>query len=1403
MSSDFKQLLSLLKKRNISVDEYLEFLTHCYVQEFDQLTKKIRKQKYSSRKYYRYLEKNLPHSSHSAATRILTPSIEQLGSSLLSASRIEVAELNKMLQEIPREELTPRNLLHLLLKKRKIRVDEFLNWDQKDWSLSGSSESIYRLKEDKEQIAFYREAEEGSKTFGNYQILEELARGGMGIVYKAYHPLLNQTFALKVLRAGEDASDDALKRFHREIQTVAKLKHPGIIQIIGSGQEKGQHYFVMEFVDGVTLEHLIQKKIPIRRGLLLIKKTLEALSYAHSQGVIHRDLKPSNILVDKDDNPKIGDFGLAKNVLVDKASQKLTHSGAVIGTPRYMSPEQVQGDHTSIDNRSDLYSLAVCLYELLAHRCPFEAPSYHQLFHKILNVQPKPPSRYNASVHRDLDAIVLKALDKNKVQRYQTAKSFALDLERFLDGYLVHAKSVSLGTLFFNFSPEKKKTISAFLSAILLCLFLLVYFQWEQYTRNRQQILSFLKQAEQETNASKKLTPYLLQQREKKTQHLLNALNILNQGLGQYFGQSELEQMKWKTIKDLLPLAYLNESYLLAEYGLKELEQLSFVKKQVLQELQDEYKIEKNKQRQKHLAHFEEWLEQGNNRFFSKAEQEDFLFEVSQMREKEIFQKLLQLLEQGTHSVITGVRGSPQRNQLYQMAVRALGRLGNPQANTPLEEALTQITEKVSNLHPSSQKKEDLNYMVLLAQALGRVQGEKSQEVLDKARWKMGQHTLFWNRTEHTYRKMLLKNAIQDDRPLETADAYNNRGKQKYEQGALKEALADFEKALELDPSFGGAYLNRGNTYYLLGDLPKSIEDYTELLKLEPDNKIGYSNRANSQHYLGNYKEAVQDCTEAIRIDPYYDDAYYGRANAYYMNSELEEARKDFNYGLELNPKDARMWVGRGTLNDYEKKYEDALADFNEAITLDPQYYFAYYKRGFTWSKKKEFQRAIDDFDQSLLLSPNYASAYYERGKAKYALKDFNGALLDYQQAFQLDPKYVNASFEIAYVKYDLKDYQGSIEAYDKTLELDPKYAIAYFNRALAKEKISHLEEAIEDLTQSIHYDPKYVNAYKERGRLKSKKNDFESALEDCEQALKINPQYANGYHQKGLILNSQKKYTEALLAFEEAFKIDPSHVEACFYIGFIKYDLKDYDGSLVAYNETLRLDPTYSYAYFNRAFIKKNQKNWDGAIYDLTQSLRYNVDDPSAYYERGIIKSEQGDYKGAILDYSFAIRYNAENSRYYEERGKARKEINEYEGALQDYTKALEFKPEDPVLYRLRGNVKSNKGDFDEAMADFNKAIQLDANYSLAYINRAFLKKKQQDLNGAIQDFNKAIELNPEDIEAYYDRGTAFQDAQQSENAKKDFIFYLEKTKNSQDSLALDARQQIFKLYPDLKTQK
>jgi serine/threonine-protein kinase len=277
-------------------------------------------------------------------------------------------------------------------------------------------------------------------TIGKYEILEKVAHGGMGIVYKARDAAVGRIVALKLLRAGDLARPDEVERFLREAHAAGQLQHPNIVPIFEVGRDGDRHFFTMPFVAGGSLgQHFQRQAADPKRAIALIEKIARAVQYAHDKGILHRDLKPGNVLLGENDEPMVSDFGLAK--LLD-ASVDLTHSGQVLGTPAYMAPEQVAGQTGKIGPKADVWALGVMLYELVTGRRPFQGESREDLYRQILTTDPPSPRTVKTDLDGKLEAILNKCLEKDPSRRY-SAGGLADDLNRWLHGQPVSVRPPS------------------------------------------------------------------------------------------------------------------------------------------------------------------------------------------------------------------------------------------------------------------------------------------------------------------------------------------------------------------------------------------------------------------------------------------------------------------------------------------------------------------------------------------------------------------------------------------------------------------------------------------------------------------------------------------------------------------------------------------------------------------------------------------------------------------------------------------------------------------------------------------------------------------------------------------------------------------------------------------------
>jgi serine/threonine-protein kinase len=279
-------------------------------------------------------------------------------------------------------------------------------------------------------------------SFDDYELLEEVGRGGMGIVYRARQKSLDRIVAVKMLLRRDLATAADLARFRSEAEAAARLDHPGIVSIFEVGECGGHPFYSMRFIEGTTLaKRLAAGDVPTREAATILARVAEAVDAAHRGGVLHRDLKPSNILIDAAGKPHVSDFGLAKRI---EADQDVTHTGAILGTPCYMSPEQAAGSRGDVGPPSDVWSLGAILYQTLTGRPPFQAANPMDTLLAVLESDPPVPRSFDPGVNRDLEMIALKSLQKPQDLRYASAAALAADLRAFLAGEPVAARSGGL-----------------------------------------------------------------------------------------------------------------------------------------------------------------------------------------------------------------------------------------------------------------------------------------------------------------------------------------------------------------------------------------------------------------------------------------------------------------------------------------------------------------------------------------------------------------------------------------------------------------------------------------------------------------------------------------------------------------------------------------------------------------------------------------------------------------------------------------------------------------------------------------------------------------------------------------------------------------------------------------------
>jgi len=841
-------------------------------------------------------------------------------------------------------------------------------------------------------------AAESSARFGKYVRTEKLGSGGMGEVWKALDTELNRWVALKFLKE-EDPS--VVARFQREARTAAALSHPNIASIYDVGEIDGRHFIAMQYVPGRTMASFPRND----RTLIvrLFRDAARALEHAHRHGIIHRDLKPENLMVEEKEEDRcvtVLDFGLARAI---EGGEKLSKSGEVFGTAPYMSPEQARGDR--LDERADVYSLGAALYDVLTGKPPFEAPNLLELIRKVGNDEPERPRKDNPQIHRDLETIVLKCLEKDRNRRYAGAQELADDLERFLNHDAILARPPStLYRLRMKLAKRRAVVVTAGIAAVLLAAilswWLLIGMPAGEQLRLTAAGLKLWNEARvaaiaggdpgdirAKARAAREQFEGAIRTREDADANVMRARCL------------ELEGRDDEALKSLERAYFLDPRNLDARL---ELAKALFLKYQ-------------SSRGTPMIGHLMMGPTAGAKVYFG-----DLRGETG--KEREWRERGEKILGEG--------ESAPAQESLLK-GLLAMGKGDYSRAAISLE---TYTNAERWDVQALTLQGVCLYYarnldgaIAALDRSLSRVPGAEGYYWRGFAKEDKGLHheadadltkaveldpfhaRAYVSRGRVKLGLGLLDEAIADcttaiELDSRNSRAYNGRGCVKAAKGLRDEAIADFAKAIEIDPLYVSAWSNRGNLKREKGLHDEAIADLTRAIELNPKYAQTYVSRGNVKETRGLLDEAIADYSKAIELEPMNAWAYANRGNAKGAKGQHDEAIADCTKSIELDPKSALTYINRGNSKRAKGLHDEAIADYTKASELDPTDGRALLSRGVVQVSKGRLDEAIADFTKAIEGTPTYAEAYVERGTAKIAKGLQGEALGDFRKALEVAP---------------------------------------------------------------------------------------------------------------------------------------------------------------------------------------------------------------------------------------------------------------------------------------------------------------------------------------------------------------------------------------------------------------
>lgn len=841
---------------------------------------------------------------------------------------------------------------------------------------------------------FTARTEETLPDVPGYQVLSELGRGGMGVVYKARHNRLKRFVALKMIVAGAYAGPHLQTRIRTEAEAAARLQHPNIVQIYEVGDHETLPFLALEFVDGGSLEQKASRQaLPPHEAARLVEALAHAIHHAHQHGILHRDLKPSNILLMADGTPKVTDFGLAK--LLD-AEAGPTPTEAFLGTPSYMSPEQAAGNTRGAGVPADVYGLGAILYALLTGGPPFQGTTLLNTLDKVRNEEPVPPARLQKGLSRDLESICLRCLEKEPARRYASAEALADDLRRFREGRPIQARPIGRARRLWRFARRRPALIAkAVVGVALLCLtatsfwYVRVSDQLErhraedrfgQFTRLRDEALFYgqlaLDQGTFFTGAERESS---LKKAESAARKALTLAGVGAEGEIRPFHPSFGDARRSEVAADCYALLFIVAEAQSQQAGLAP--------------------------QQRCRAALQTLDRAGQLGLDTRAYHLQRAFFLKQLGEAEEARK-----ERDQADIL-----SPQSLLDYFLHGEENYRKGAwAAARADFNRALA-----MQPAHFWSQF-----FLAVCHLRLGQWEAARAgfNACLIRRTDFIWTHLFrgFANEKLGAFREAEedFENAFRLD-PDDDAryTLLLTRGVLRFQQKQLEQAADDFRSAIALRPKQYNAYANLAWVHLARGEFEKAAEQVELATRLHPPPLValGYHlERARRLCQAGKPVEALADCDAALRVAPDNPLAHGVRARSLLGLERYREAELAYDaYLRQGGEQTVDIFRGRGLARMKRGRYPEAVDDYTRALERSPDAEI-HLHRGWAYFFSDSWKLALRDFEKAIEMDADQKDAYIGRGLSLVMLGRYRSAVTDAEEALRRKPRSTEMMFNIA-----------------------------------------------------------------------------------------------------------------------------------------------------------------------------------------------------------------------------------------------------------------------------------------------------------------------------------------------------------------------------------------------------
>ncbi|MBN2490414.1 MAG: tetratricopeptide repeat protein [Planctomycetes bacterium] len=874
---------------------------------------------------------------------------------------------------------------------------------------------------------------------GEFRILRPIGEGGMAIVYLAEQRSIGRRVALKVLHRGR-LSAGFVERFRREGKAIGRLEHPHVVKVHSIGEDHGVPYLAMEYIAGDSLERSLHRpdgeephlphapgdRSPMESVCRIAREVALALDHAHRHGIVHRDVKPGNILLDEDGHAHLTDFGLAQ----ERGKASITMTGDMVGTPHYLSPEQVAAKRIDVDHRTDIYSLGVTLYVMLTGRPPFTGETLEQILRQIALKEPTPPRKLNPRIPRDLETICLHAMEKDPDARYASAAQMAADLQAVSELRPILASRAGPVRRTFKLA-RRRPAVTALL--VLLCA-ALVLWSATSFVRMRREAVSVddnlrLGRALVEVGRDGQALAHFERVLELAPGHVEAAALAGRLRLRQALDRACALAFDWDDPGDDAALRQCLELLGRLEVGPADREEVDLLEAQV--------RLRLGRIEPAGLPEALAFLERLAARSASPGVKLLKAVALEALRRPEAAE---------LRRAAEAERPASDRDRLVLAAVRmAEERWAEALA---LYDAILKRGDRGVELTAASQAARCCFWLGDCGRALEHLRlVERIQGVRPDLLRRRGLY--LWRAGELALALRALDEAIR--RAPDYLLAYNTRGHVLAQARRFPEALADLDAALARDDRFALAWATRAQVHGHLGDFDAAIRDVDRALQCYP--ALGGARRLRARLLLkhGNNLDAARDRRAAMQA--------------------WNKALADLERVLEQRPRDARALGLRAEVHLRQKQYEFALQDAERAHELQPELGQASYALGLVHYRAGDWDRALEHLDAAIAQDPRFPGALAARGHIRFEREQLQPALEDIHRALELEPGFLAARIDRAWIQLRLGDHAAALQDAEAVLARSAQPQ-AFLVRHFVNMVNGDWSAALHDCEEALALDP-------------------------------------------------------------------------------------------------------------------------------------------------------------------------------------------------------------------------------------------------------------------------------------------------------------------------------------------